>query len=123
MQKLLKYPNTNKGSKSTGLIIDCSKWIKRKFTTSLMDEQRVVMETYRMLKKTGKNRTFWSGIWRVKKEHNKEAKWLSNLNEEMVKFEQQNVVINKDKIKKQCSKMPNWKAPGHDGARILDKKT
>ena len=122
MQKLLKYPNTNKGSNSTGLI-DCSKWIKRKFTTSLMDEQRVVMETYRMLKKTGKNRTFWSGIWSVKKEHNKKAKWLSNLNEEMVKFEQQNVVINKDKIKKQCSKMPNWKAPGHDGARILDKKT
>ena len=62
-------------------------------------------------------RTFWSGIWSVEKECNKEAKWLSNLKEEMVKLEQQNVVINEDKVKKQCSKMPNWKAPGHDGVQ------
>ena len=33
----------------------------------------------------------------------------------MVKLEQQNVVINEDKVKKQWSKMPNLKAPGHDG--------
>ena len=39
---------------------------------------------------------------------------LSDLKEEMVKLEQQNVVIHGDKMKKQCSKMPNWKAPGHD---------
>ena len=61
------------------------------------------------------SRTFWSGIWSVEKEHNKEAKWLSDLKEEIVKLEQQNVVINEDKVKKQCSKMPNWKAPRHDG--------
>ena len=24
------------------------------------------------------------------------------------------MVINEDEVKKQCSKMPNWKAPGHD---------
>ena len=53
------------------------------------------------------SRTFWSGILSVEKEHNKEAKWLSDLKEEMVKLEQQNVVINEDKVKKQCSKMPN----------------
>ena len=35
----------------------------------------------------------------------------------MVKLEQQNVVINEDKVKKQCSKMPNWKATGYDGAQ------
>ena len=29
----------------------------------------------------------------VEKEHNKETKWLSDLKEEMVKLEQQNVVI------------------------------
>ena len=56
-------------------------------------------------------------IWSVEKEHNKEAKWLSDLKEEIVKLEQQNVVINEDKVKKQCSKMPNWKAPGHDGVQ------
>ena len=56
-------------------------------------------------------------IWSVEKEHNKEAKWLSDLKEEIVKLEQQNVVINEDKVKKQCSKMPNWKALGHDGVQ------
>ena len=61
------------------------------------------------------SRTFWSGIWSVEKKHNKEAKWLSDLKEEIVKLEQQNVVINEGKLKKQCSKMPNWKAPEHDG--------
>ena len=60
------------------------------------------------------SRIFWSGIWGVEKKHNKEAKWLSDLKEEMVKLEQQNVVINEDEVKKQCSKMPNWKAPGRD---------
>ena len=42
------------------------------------------------------SRTFWSGIWSVEKEHNKEAKWLSDLKEEMVKLDQQNVVINEN---------------------------
>ena len=42
---------------------------------------------------------------------------MSDLNEEMVKLEQQNVVINEDKVKKQYSKLPNWKAPGHDGVQ------
>ena len=35
----------------------------------------------------------------------------------MGKLEQQNVVINEGKVKKQCSKMPNQKAPGHDGVQ------
>ena len=56
-------------------------------------------------------------IWSVEKGHNKEAKWLSDLKEEIVKLEQQNVVINEDKVKKQCSKMPNWMAPEHDGVQ------
>ena len=49
------------------------------------------------------------------------GKWLSDLKEKMVKKVQQNVVINEGKVKKQCSEMPNWKAPGYDG--VLDKKT
>ena len=63
------------------------------------------------------SRSFWSGIWSVEKEDNKVADWLSDLKEEMVKLEQQNVVINEDEVKKQCSKMPNWKAPRHDGVQ------
>ena len=42
---------------------------------------------------------------------------MSDPKEEMVKLEQQNVVINEDKVKKQCSKMSNWKAPRHDGVQ------
>ena len=63
------------------------------------------------------SRTFCSGIWSVEKKHNKEAKWFSDLKEEIVKLEQQNVVINESKGKKQCSKMPNWKTPGLDGVQ------
>ena len=51
---------------------------------------------------------------------------MRDLKEEMVKLEQQNVMINEGKVKKQCSKMPNWKAPGYDAVqgfqiRRLDK--
>ena len=56
-------------------------------------------------------------IWGVEKEYNKETDRLSDLKEEKVELEQQNVMINEDKVKKQCSKMPNWKAPGHDGVQ------
>ena len=35
----------------------------------------------------------------------------------MVKLELQNEVINEEKVKKQCIKVPNWKAPGHDGVQ------
>ena len=66
---------------------------------------------------TEESRKFWSGIWSVKKEHNKKADWLSDLKKEMVNLEQQNVVINEEKVKKHCRKMPNWKAPGHDGVQ------
>ena len=66
---------------------------------------------------TKESRKFWSGIWSVKKEHNKKADWLSDLKKQMVTLEQQNVVNNEEKVKKQCRKMPNWKAPGHDGVQ------
>ena len=44
-----------------------------------------------MLKKVGH---FGVEYGTVEKEHNKEAKWFSDLREEMVKLEQHNVVIN-----------------------------
>ena len=89
-----------------------------------VDQKKVCNEFNGQTESSNKNipnaeesRTFWSGIWSVEKKHNKEAKWLSDLKEEMVKLEQQNVVINKGKVKKQCSKMPSWKAPGYDGVQ------
>ena len=62
-------------------------------------------------------RTCLSGIWSVEKEHNKKADRFSDLKNEIVKLEQQNVVTSEEKVKKLCSKMPNWKAPGHDGVQ------
>ena len=76
-----------------------------------MDQKKV----YNEFNGQAGSRAFWSGTCSAEKEHNKEVKWLSDLKEEIVKLEQQNLVINEDKVKKQCSKMPNWKAPGHDG--------
>ena len=58
--------------------------------------------------------TFWSDIWSVKKEQNKEAEWLNELKEETAVVEQNNVVITTEKVKNQCKKIPNWKAPGQD---------
>ena len=104
MQKLLDYPNTNKGSNKTGLI-DCSKFNGKTGSSN------------RDIPNAEESRIFWSGKGSVEKKQNNQAKWLSILKEEMVKLEQQNVVINEDKVKKQCSKMLDWKALGHDGSQ------
>ena len=58
---------------------------------------------------TEESRIFWGGIWSVEEKLNKEAKWLSDLKEEIVKVELTNAVINDDKVKKLFIKMPNWR--------------
>lgn len=62
------------------------------------------------------SRKFWGDIWSVEKEHNKDAEWLKELKEEMKNenHSQNRMLITIDKIRKQCRKMPNWKAPGKD---------
>ena len=87
-----------------------------------MDQKKVFNEfsgeigsSYRDIANAEESRTFWNGITRVEQENNKDAKWLSHLKEKMVKLEQQNVVINERKVKKQSTKMANWRASGHDG--------
>ena len=37
----------------------------------------------------------------------------------MGKLEQQTVVISEEKVKKKCTKMPNWNATRHDGVQRL----
>ena len=61
----------------------------------------------------------WGDIWGVRKEHNREVEWLKNLKREKVNDErpQERVSINVEKIRKQCRKIPNWKAPGRDGVQ------
>ena len=59
---------------------------------------------------------FWSD---VRKEHNRETEWLNDLKRETVndKCPQERVRISVEKIRKQCRKIPNWKAPGRDGVQ------
>ena len=63
------------------------------------------------------SKKFWSEIWSIEKEHNRQAEWLQDL-----KREQNNVVmgdmeITEEMVKKQSRKIPNWKAPGRNGVQ------
>ena len=60
---------------------------------------------------------FWGYIWGVRKEDNREAKWLKNLKRERVndKCLRKRVSISVEKIRKQCRKISNWKSLGRDG--------
>ena len=62
---------------------------------------------------------FWSDIWGVRKDYNREADWLNDLKRQRVNDErpQQRMSISVDRIRKQCRKTPNWKAPGTDGVK------
>ena len=62
------------------------------------------------------SRRFWSDIWSVNKEHNREAAWLRCLqNERKRDHSQEPVKVSVENARKQCQKIPNWKAPGKDG--------
>ena len=57
---------------------------------------------------------FRGDIWGVRKEHNREAEWLKDLKRERINDErqQERVGLSVEKIRKQCRKIPNWKAQG-----------
>ena len=67
------------------------------------------------------SRKFWGEIWSVEKKHTNTANWLKQLREEMSNehHAQEGLVISVDKIKKQCWKLPYWKAPGRDTVQGL----
>ena len=58
---------------------------------------------------------FWSEIWNNKIEHNREPEWFDEVKQEIGHFNQEELKINEEDIRKQCKKIPNWKAPGLDG--------
>ena len=61
---------------------------------------------------------FWGDIWGVRKEHNREAEWLKDLKRERLNERpQERVSKSVEKIRTQCRKIPNWKAPGRDGVQ------
>ena len=62
------------------------------------------------------SRRFWSDIWSVEKEHNREAAWLRCLQNEKSRDDfQEPVKITIENVRKQCQKSLNWKAPEKDG--------
>ena len=63
------------------------------------------------------SKQFWGNIWDKEKEHNKAAEWLHDIKEEVNLNKQENIVITEQMVKKQSSKIPNWKAPGPEGVQ------
>ena len=64
------------------------------------------------------SRIFWNNIWGQPVRHNENAEWLRTLEEELVDIGiQENIQINLIKLKKQITRIPNWKCPGPDGVQ------
>ena len=61
------------------------------------------------------SKTFWSSIWAIEKKHNEDAEWLKDREESYGNIPQQeSFQIDQERIKKQLSKLPKWKACGPD---------
>ena len=63
------------------------------------------------------SKKFWGDIWSESVDHNKDAKWLKNLQSEVSVTKQEKVDITKESLKKILGRMPNWKSPGPDLAQ------
>ena len=63
-------------------------------------------------------RKFWSGIWNVDKQHDRNASWIVEVASKLAETKQQEeVVVQLVDVKEGIRKMANWKAPGPDGVR------
>ena len=63
------------------------------------------------------SKKFWSEIWSIEKEHNRQAEWLRDLKREKSNINMEDMEITEEMVKKQCRELPNWKAPGRDGVQ------
>ena len=57
---------------------------------------------------------FWGDIWSKSIDHNRDVKWLKDLQSEVNVSEQEKVDITKEHLKKILGRVPNWKLPGPD---------
>ena len=60
------------------------------------------------------NKRFWGDIWSKSVDHNRDAKWLKNLQSAVSVTKWKKVDITKEGLKKILGRMPNWKSPGLD---------
>ena len=59
---------------------------------------------------------FWSNLWGVPVTHNDEARWVSDVERELIGVrKQETITVTKEKVAQNVRKIPNWKAPGPDG--------
>ena len=58
------------------------------------------------------SKQFWEDIWGKSVSHNRDAKWLKDLQSEVSVTKQEKVDITKESLKKIIGRMPNWKSPG-----------
>ena len=60
------------------------------------------------------SKKFWGDIWSESVDHNRDAKWLKDLQSEVNVTKQEKVDITKESLKKILGRMPNWKSQGPD---------
>ena len=60
------------------------------------------------------SKMFWGDIWSELVDHNRDAKWLKNLQSGVSVAKQEKIDITKESLKKILGRMPNWKSPGLD---------
>ena len=63
------------------------------------------------------SKTFWSDILSKGQKHNNNAEWLRNLSADLRNQQQEDMIVTKEMVTKQCKRMANWKAPGMDGVQ------
>ena len=63
------------------------------------------------------SKTCWSEIWSKGQKHNNKAEWLRNLRANLRNQQQENMIITKEMVTKQCKRMLNWIAPSMDGVQ------
>ena len=64
------------------------------------------------------SREFWSKIWSVEVEHDREASWLGDIRKQMKDVERMtDIVVEVEGVRKGIGRMSNWKAPGPDMVR------
>ena len=54
----------------------------------------------------------WGNLWNEWVDHNRDAKWLKELQSEINVTKQVKVYIAKESLKEILGRMPNWKSPG-----------
>ena len=60
------------------------------------------------------SKKFWGDIWSESVDHNRDKKWLKNLQSEVYVKKQEKVDITKESLKKILGRMPNWNSSGPD---------